>query len=191
MRSKDEIRRAMREMRRALSHDEQEAASRAVCRHALDFAPYRQAAAVMAYMACRGELSLAPLMADILESGRTLLLPRCEGPGVMTARRVEDFSQLASGAYGLMEPDAACEIVDPGGIDLILLPGTAFDRAGGRLGQGGGYYDRFLHRTDAHLAGVCHDFALLDAVPIEENDMPVHAVITPQGVWHAQAYRRA
>ena len=65
-------------------------------------------------------------------------------------------------------------------LDLILVPGTAFDRAGGRVGQGGGYYDRFLPGTQALRMGVCHHFALQSSVPMSTHDQSMDIIITPQ-----------
>lgn len=183
--NKDELRSAMRARRRALSADEQRRASQAVYERVLAFAPYGGARGVMAYMACRGEIDLAPVIADVLASGKTLLLPRCEAPGLMTVRRVTDLSQLAAGAYGLMEPAEDCAVFPPEEIDLIFVPGTAFDASGGRIGQGGGYYDRFLARTKALRAGVCHDFALARRVPAQAHDMRMDCIITPGGTLRA------
>lgn len=180
--NKDELRRAMREKRQALCAAQQRAASMAVFERLAAFAPYRQARCVMAYAACRGELDVGPAMEDVIRSGRTLVLPRCEAPGVMTARRVEDLSCLRRGAYGLMEPEDDRAIVPPDEIDLILVPGTAFDRTGGRIGQGGGYYDRFLEKTRALRVGICHDFALFDCIPTEIHDLRMDAIVTPQGI---------
>ena len=180
--NKDELRHALRARRRALSSDEQRRASLAVYERVRAFAPYREARSVMAYMACRGELDLSPVIADVLARGKTLLLPRCEAPGLMTARRVTDLSQLVSGAYGLMEPAQCCAVFPPEEIDLVFVPGTAFDASGGRLGQGGGYYDRFLARTGALRTGVCHDFALTACVPAQAHDVRMDCILTPGGM---------
>lgn len=175
----------MRAMRRILAASGQEEAARAVYAQIMAYEPYRQAKTVMAYVAVRGELSLAPVMEDILSSGRTLLLPRCESPGIMTARRIRSREDLVLGAYGLLEPKAERPIADPMGIDLILVPGAAFDPLGHRIGQGGGYYDRFLGKSGAHRAGICHGFALLESVPFEAHDEMMDDVITPGGVFFA------
>lgn len=180
--NKAELRTQMRAQRRMLSADEQKAAAQAVFAQLASFAPYRRARRVMAYMASRGELSLAPVIEDALRSGKTLLLPRCDAPGEMTARRIAGLEDLAQGMYGLLEPKAVCEIAAPQEIDMILVPGVAFDRAGRRLGQGGGYYDRFLKKSGALRVGVCHGFALLDAVPHEAHDERMDFVITPGGI---------
>ena len=182
MTDKQELRRLMRARRRQLPEEEQIKAAQSVCRALLAFEPFLKAESVMAYMACRGELSLEPVIAQVLEQGKTLLLPRCDAPGVMTARRVRHMNELEPGAYGLMEPAAGSEIVPPEEIALILAPGAAFDRQGRRIGQGGGYYDRFLAHTDAMRVGVCHEFALLEAVPAEAHDAHMDFVLTPQGL---------
>ena len=72
------------------------------------------------------------------------------------------------------------EEFEPEEIDLIFVPGTAFDVRGHRIGQGGGYYDRYLNRTRAVRVGVCHDFALLDAVPTQTHDARMDGVVTPK-----------
>lgn len=182
MTDKQALRAKMSGMRKALSAQEQKAASDAACERVLSFAPYQMADCVMAYIACRGEMDVSPVIRDILESGKTLVLPRCEAGGTLTARKIASLLELAPGAYGIPEPDERAEIVPPQEIGLILVPGTAFDREGFRLGQGGGYYDRFLRGTNAVLAGICHDAALLERVPREAHDMRMDAVITPGGL---------
>jgi len=180
MDEKKALRETMRALRKGFSAGEQRLASEAVCRRILSFDSYREANCVMAYIACRGELDLAPAIENILASGKTLALPRCEEGGRLTARRITSLSQLAPGTYGIPEPDAQSDIVPPHQIDLILVPGTAFDRAFYRLGQGGGYYDRFFKETNAVRAGVCHEAALLERVPQEAHDMQMDAIITPE-----------
>lgn len=189
--NKDEIRQDMRARRGMLSQDEQRRASQAVLMRILAFAPYAHARSVMAYMACWGELDLTPVITDVLARGKTLLLPRCEAPGVMTARRVTDLAQLEPGAFGVQEPAAGCAVFPPEAIDLVFVPGTAFDASGGRLGQGGGYYDRFLLRTGALRAGIGHDFALMARVPVQAHDLRMDCVITPGRMIDTNEHREA
>ena len=180
----------MRAMRRALSQEEQLAATRAVCDHLRMMPVLAQERTVMAYMAARGELSLEPLLVEVLASGRALCLPRCEEAGHMSARRVTALSQLVPGAYGLLEPGEDCPEAAPEDIGVVLVPGTAFDVCGGRIGQGGGYYDRFLPRTRACRIGVCHDFALLGRVPAQAHDQRMDAIVCPSGLTVVHEYRR-
>ena len=176
------LRSRMRALRHALSEREQRAATQAVCAQLIGTQALRDARVVMAYMAVRGELSLWPLLEELLASGRTLCLPRCEGDGVMRARRVTSLAALVPGAYGLSEPGADCPVIAPEEIGLVLVPGTAFDARGGRIGQGGGYYDRFLPLSSAYRIGVCHDFALLGEVPLQAHDQRMDAVVCPSGL---------
>ena len=177
--NKDELRAQMRRMRRALSGKEQREAAKAAAARIFALEAYQSARVVMAYAAAKGELSLDWILDDALTSGKTLALPRCEGEGVMRAYRVNGRDALQRGAYGILEPNAACPLVEPETIDLILVPGTAFDAHGGRLGQGGGYYDRYLGQTRAVRVGVSHDFALLDVVPTQAHDARMDAVVAP------------
>ena len=181
--SREEIRARMRRLRAQLEAPAQDEASRRVFRHILSLDAYKGAKTVMAYVSARGELSLAPVLEDVLASGRQLALPRCEAPGIMTARRIRRMDELEPGAYGLMEPACVCEVIPSEEIDLILTPGTAFDREGNRIGQGGGYYDRFLPGTRAARVGICHGFALLEHVPSQAHDAKMDAIVTPDGVY--------
>ena len=173
------LRSRMRALRMARTPLEQERDARAAAARILALPAYRDARTVMAYVAVRGELSLAAVLEDVLSSGRTLALPLCVGPGVMQARAVSALSQLRPGRYGIPGPGANCPRIDPADIDLMLVPGVAFDARGGRVGQGGGYYDRFLPGMRALLVGVCPDCALLCDVPVRGHDVRMNAVITP------------
>lgn len=173
------LRRIMCEQRSALDGISRNEASAKVCAQIMQMPCYRRAKTVMAYAAVRGELGLAPVLHDALERGKVVALPRCAGPGIMHAYRISGWGDLESGTYGLLEPKAECPLVEPAQIDLVLVPGTAFDGAGHRLGQGGGYYDRYLLLTQAVRVGVCYDFALLERVPRGEHDLSIHAVVTP------------
>lgn len=176
------LRQSMRQRRRALDAARQREASLAVCAHLAALPCLKQAQAVMAYMACGGEISLLPLMEQLFAGGRALALPRCEGPGRMTARLVRSLDALIPGDYGIPAPGADCPMLPAERIDLILVPGTAFGRDGGRIGQGGGYYDRYLPQTDALRVGICHDFALLERVPAQAHDQRMDLIVTPSGV---------
>lgn len=186
---REALRRAMRRKRKALEKAQQREASLAVCAHLAALPGFGQAQTVMAYMACGGEISLLPLMKQLLAGSGALALPRCEGPGRMTARLVHSLDALVPGEYGIPAPRADCPVLAEEEIDVILVPGTAFGRDGGRIGQGGGYYDRFLPRTGALRVGVCHDFALLERVPAQAHDQKMDLIVTPSGVTGMQSLR--
>ena len=138
---------------------------------------WKDARTVMAYAALPGEPDLSLVLREVLSSGRRLVLPRCEG-GEIVPRLVSGLWQLSPGAYGILEPGADCPPVSPEEIGFFLVPGLAFDREGFRLGQGGGYYDRFLPKARGYRLGVCHEWELLPAVPREAHDEKVNGVLT-------------
>ena len=86
--------------------------------------------------------------------------------------------------YGFEQPVAGAPPVDPGDVGVVLVPGLAFDRRGGRLGRGGGYYDRFLPSLprDAALVGVVPEHLVVDAVPTDPHDVPMTHLVTERGV---------
>lgn len=179
---KAELRRKMRVLRRNLPIEMQKAASEGVARRLFMMAKYQNARTVMGYMAVRGELDVSQILEDVLSQGKRLCLPRCGENGEMTARLVGSFGELSRGMLDIPEPAQDAPVVPPEEIDLIITPGVAFDAQCRRLGQGGGYYDRFLPETRAVTVGVCHAFALIGSLPTEAHDRRMDAVVTPEQI---------
>ena len=152
----------------------------ALCRRILESPWFSEASTVMAYMAMPSEPDLGPVIAEILARGKALVLPRCEEGCRLSARRVNSLERLIPGAFGIPEPGPELPEADPEEIDLVLVPGMAFDRAGRRLGRGKGYYDRFLRRCPGRTMGVCR--RTLEEIPTEDHDVPMDAVATEDQV---------
>ena len=119
-------------------------------------------------------------IAKMRGKGITVCLPRCEGK-VMVAVDVNDDTKYQAGPFGILEPLG--QAIDPRAIDAVVVPGLAFTAQGHRLGQGGGFYDRFLPtvRDDCATIGVCFEPQLLQTLPSEEHDRRVQMVITDHG----------
>lgn len=137
---------------------------------------------IAAYMGIRGELSLTRWIAQALARGQRVALPRVIGPGLMELVEVTDLErQLIPGAFGLLEPTGSP--LDESLIHAALIPGVAFDLEGGRLGQGGGFYDRWLERRDLMglktlKVGVGYAWQVLDApLALEPHDQRMDWVI--------------
>jgi 5-formyltetrahydrofolate cyclo-ligase len=114
--------------------------------------------------------------------GRQVVLPRIEsGEALPVTYRPGD--PVSGTAFGAMEPSAGA-LVDPERLDAVVMPGVAFDRAGNRVGYGGGYYDRLLGRTraDIHTIAVAFAVQLVDAVPVGHQDRRVDIVVTEDEV---------
>ncbi len=111
---------------------------------------------------------------------KRLALPVVHTDGTMTFHEYLGPGDLTPGAFGISEPREGREI-PPAEIDLVLVPGVAFDPSGRRLGRGRGFYDRYLSRTDAthiHKVGLCHPGALVPEVPTEAHDVVMDRVVT-------------
>lgn len=133
----------------------------------------------MAYYSLPDEVNTHSLIDDLVSEGKTVLLPKVMGVDTMELRRYTGRDDLQEGVYHILEP-VGKPFTDYAAIDLILVPGLAFDAAGHRLGRGRGYYDRFLHSRVGFYCvkiGICFDFQKVDEVPIDAFDMPVDMVV--------------
>lgn len=164
------------DLRRFLRESPEEPDSRRISEGILAHPWYGQAKVIMAFVPKHPEPDITPVLEDILQSGKTLLLPRCESKTAMTARVVRTLSVLRNGAFGLQEPPEEAEVFPPEKIDLVLVPGVAFDPEGHRLGHGVGYYDRFLPRTTAKTIGVAG--RLMPFVPTLSTDRDMDSLVT-------------
>lgn len=106
---------------------------------------------------------------------KNVYLPRVNGD--MLEVIMYNPTKLKQGSFNILEPQGD-EIVDPTILDMIIVPGVAFDKAGNRLGRGKGFYDRLLSHTNATTIAVCFNCQLLDNIPTEPHDMPVNFIVT-------------
>jgi 5-formyltetrahydrofolate cyclo-ligase len=169
-----------RALRSAIPAADRHAWSLAIARHLRDWSVYQNARSVMAYASVGAEVETAALLDNILRDGKRLLLPRCLPGGVMQAVAVPDLSALKPGFRGILEPVG--EAVPKAGIDLILAPGLLFDRSGNRLGQGGGYYDRFLSDYPGVVCALAFGAQVVEALDAQPHDRPMHALLTERGI---------
>ena len=162
----------------ALPPDYCRRADDAICRAVLASAEYRRAGTLFCYVGTDREIDTRPILAAALRDGKTLAVPLCVGRGIMEARRIGGLEELIPGKYGIPAPHPGCPLVEPGEIDLALIPCCTGNRRGQRLGYGGGFYDRFLAEEPNHpTVALCYDFQMLDCLQTEEFDIPVDLVI--------------
>jgi 5-formyltetrahydrofolate cyclo-ligase len=122
-------------------------------------------------------------------TGARMALPRIEGDGLVFYRVTEPARDLCMGQFGAREPFASDERrVLPSEAATVLVPGLGFDARGGRLGRGGGFYDRFLATPGlaARRIGVCFACQLVERVPLEAHDARMDAIVTEDGWIEAQ-----
>jgi 5-formyltetrahydrofolate cyclo-ligase len=181
--AKKALRQRMLSARDAIGGSARAAACAAITTRLLALPAYGRARTVSAYRSFGSEFDTAEFIADVLRTGRRLVLPRID-----RAARTLVFhyvstpdSDLIPGTWGILEPDpASCPVADPREADFMLVPGVAFSPGCDRLGYGGGFYDRAIARVRPDCAKVAAAFSLqiVEFVPTGPNDRKVDAVIT-------------
>lgn len=143
----------------------------------------READVVAGYRAVRGEVDIDPSLILLAERGVAVTVPRVNGEHLEFVRW-SPHQPTAAGSFGIPEPSDGTVVALPGH-DVVLAPLVAFDSSGNRLGQGGGFYDRALAACGERrpiVIGVAHSFQQVDAVPVEDWDVAVDAVVTEDAI---------
>jgi 5-formyltetrahydrofolate cyclo-ligase len=182
-RTKPSLRRRILGRRDAMDPCSRTDLSRAIVRDIVETSVYRRSDTVMAYASFGSELQTDEFMRHVLHQGKILLLPRVNlQKGSLDLYRVRD---LRVGTWGIREPRPdRCVRVDPHAIDFVLVPGLAFDARGGRLGYGGGFYDKLLaHGLSpcAWLVAGAFKSQMVEKVPVDGHDVPMDVVVTENG----------
>lgn len=199
---KRRLRTEMTELRASIPASDREQQSNSACKLAelevlgplRDRAPDKRLI-ICSYLSFGEELDTGPLVRDCLSSGDTVLVPKIGHQRQLSLHRITSQADLESGVWGIMEPaehvPAFPESKWPT-IDVIVVPGLAFDVHGGRIGYGGGYYDRMVEKLrglaggiiPARLAALVLKEQLVDSVPMEVHDFRLDMLITASKVIH-------
>lgn len=183
MLNKDEIRRMMRERRRALTPEARRAASAALSKRL--FVTDRdlgkaisKKGPIAVYLASKEEIDLTDFISATLSFGCVLVAPRWNGTEYELVR-IENLEMLVKGPHGILEPSAG-PVVCPKDVRAWLVPGLAFTRKGGRLGYGGGWYDRLLCKVPKRVPkiGIAYAFQLVDELPTEPHDIRLTSIVS-------------
>lgn len=177
---KTEARARLREILRALPPPAQTGAPAAVARILASQDVWLRARTVLAYAAKGAEIDLIPAMIQGLEQGKIIGLPCFVAEQARyEIRRFDPSHPLQRGAFGVLEPSREAPLIPPNQLDLAFVPGLGFDLFGGRLGRGGGHYDRILAATQGHRCGVAWDIQISPALPLEPHDIRMNSILTP------------
>ena len=180
---KDALRRRIRARLRALSPQALRESDQALFARFLALPQVAAADTLLLYHGMRAEPDTARLLPALWAMGKQVCLPRCLPGHGMEARLVRPDSVLRRHPYGMLEPGEDCPPADKAAIALVLVPGLAFDRSGGRLGQGGGFYDRWLADYSGCTVALCRSALLLERVPREPHDVEVRLVVTEDSLY--------
>lgn len=172
---KKEIRRKVKNMRTVMLDFERESAANRVFSQLEESAAFVMAKHILMYHSLEEELPTLRFMAKWRDR-KNFYLPRVNGVNLEILPY--DETRLELGAFHIEEP-VGNNIIPIEKIELIIVPGVAYDRKGNRLGRGKGFYDRLLGSTKATKIGVGFEFQLFDEIPVETHDVRMDAVITP------------
>lgn len=173
---KKELRRTIREQKRAMTEDEIVRRSDELGKLFAASQAYRDARTIYGYLPYNQEVRTVPMLEQALRDGKQVAVPKCYGDE-MKFILMTDLSQVEKGYAGIPEPIAdGPEAEDE--TALVLMPGLAFDPQGHRIGYGGGFYDKFLSREPGHpTLALCYEFQMLPHLDTEEHDIPVDTVL--------------
>ena len=175
--------RAEAHARRQAQENKDEISAR-ICAAFLALPEHAAANVVMWYVDVRTEVRTRQRLPAALASGKKIVIPYCVA-GELELFHLENMDELALGMYRILEPKpelraVAAKRVAPAELDLVQVPGVAFDRRGARMGHGKGYYDKLLEhaRPDATLAALAFECQLFDELPVAEHDVFMDKVVT-------------
>lgn len=168
-------------MRAAYDDDARTKSSAMICEKLRALPEWQAAKMVMAYAPMGDEPDIEPLLCKT----RATALPRWADDGYEPAKITNLTGDIYPGRFGVREPASGCPSLDWSEIDMMLIPGLAFDTEGNRLGRGGGFYDRLLENArkagEVTSVGIAFDWQLVKSVPLERHDLPVTLVLSPSG----------
>lgn len=191
---KDAIRKQAHENRRR-QENKDELSDRIVARF-MELPEFEHAQTVMFYVDVRTEVRTRQALPKALETGKRIVVPWCNPAGELELFLLTDMDELALGMYRILEPREELrhlseKQVAPEELDLIMVPGVAFDRRGGRTGHGKGYYDKLLEhaRPDCPLVALAFECQLFPEIPMQSHDVFMDRIITENAVLEGRGRR--
>lgn len=181
MNDKNDLRIMIRDKRNSMRADEIRNLSNSIQERLIASQVFMQSHVIMAYMPIRNEVMTDLIIKAAYDSGKIVCLPRVSDEIRMEATRVNDpGKQLKLSSLGIPEPDPVIPAFNPANIDLVIIPGIAFDRAGHRIGFGKGYYDRFVPflKGGCNKVAAAYAFQVLNKIPFEDRDLCVDMIFT-------------
>ncbi|CAN5424887.1 5-formyltetrahydrofolate cyclo-ligase [soil metagenome] len=171
---------------------EKEELSRVILDRFVALPEYAAAKVVMYYVDVRSEVRTRHYLPEALKHDKTLIVPYCLD-GALELFPLTSLDELAVGMYKILEPKAELRSLPekrfkPEQLDLVMVPGVAFDRTGARMGHGFGYYDKLLQhaRADAPMIALAFECQLFPEIPTQAHDIFMDRIITEQAVYEGR-----
>ncbi len=181
--TKKDIRKRILKIRSSIPKEVQDEKSRKICETVIQYPYFEQADLLFCYMDFHDEVQTELIRREAQKRGMQVAVPRVEGDS-MYFYKVHGDADLEAGYFGISEPKKICRRCEPSGNVLMIVPGTVFDPSCNRIGYGKGFYDRYLAKhPDIHTVGIAFSEQMTDALPVEETDRKVDAVITDTTIY--------
>ena len=181
MKTKSELRKIMKEKRKALSKKNKQELDLVIFNKVIESKYYKKATNIFIFVSQEDEVDTINIINHALKHNKIICVPKVisklQGMEVL---QIKSLEELEPGKFGIFEPKLGNTIISAETIELVLLPGLAFDKEGGRLGYGGGFYDRYLMKLnkDTPKIGLGYDFQIVDKVIMEKYDNYIDGIIT-------------
>jgi 5-formyltetrahydrofolate cyclo-ligase len=177
---------------------EKDELSREICAKFVALPAYVRARTVMYYIDVRSEVRTRQALPEALSQGKKIVVPWCNERGELELFHLENMEELAVGMYKILEPRQELRGIEakrlqPADLDLIMVPGVAFDRTGARMGHGKGYYDKLLQhaRADAPLVALAFECQLFPEIPTAPHDIFMDLIITEKALYDGKGRHAA
>lgn len=180
---KAQLRTIVRKLEQSLSPKYKKKSSHTIAQRLLAMSEYQSAQTVFCFVGTEKEVDTMPILRHALETGKTLCVPRCNPDHTFSLHQITDLADLTPGAYGILEPADTTSLVDIDQVDFAILPCLTCNHGGQRLGQGGGYYDRFLSHYRGGSVLLCREKLIREEIPVEPHDYPIPWVLTEIGLF--------
>jgi len=180
---KEKLRKEIKNKRRKQSKEGNRKKSKEIKERLFQFKEFKDSKTVLFYISYNGEVFTHDMILESFYKKNIIVPVSNPADHSLTLSHIKSWEELSIGSYGILEPRVEkrrkTDIKD---IDLIIIPGVAFDRSGNRLGHGKGYYDKLLKKTKVTTIGLCFEFQLLEKIPMEVHDESVDIIITEKGI---------
>lgn len=183
---KKELRKRILTMRDSLTKDEWAKKSKAIFEHFFTLREISTAQNIFIFINFRSEVDTKPIIERLLEMGKNVIVPYTDIPNKrLQLFYLNDFKELIEGSYGILEPNPStakeAKLKD---VDLVVVPGSAFDTKGGRMGYGGGFYDRLLPyiKSGVKTVAIAFELQIVEQVPMGYYDRRVDIIVTEERI---------
>lgn len=183
MNNKRDIRRYILDKRNKISNIEKEKLDNEIIYKFINSDEYNESKVIFSYIGFGSEIDTEIIIKDALNKGKTVCVPKVKGKDMLLIK-INSLNNLIRSNYGILEPSENESNMNIKDLDLIIMPGVAFDKFKNRIGYGGGYYDRLLCSSNVNINKVvlAYDFQVLEHISTEEHDIKVDKIITEKRI---------